>query len=57
LSLFLVRGFYRLSTRPRKSGQATLRADLAKRSAAAKAEIEMGDINPLANSAAGDSSS
>jgi len=46
-----------LGKKARKSGQATLRADLAKRSAAAKAEIEMGDINPLANSAAGDSSS
>ena len=44
-----------IGKKARKSGQATMRADLAKRSA--KREIEMGDINPLANSAAGDSSS
>ena len=43
-----------LGKKARKSGQATLRADLAKRSG--KREIEMGDVNPLANSAAGDSS-
>ena len=33
-----------------KSGLATLRADLAKRSG--KSEVEMGDVNPLADSAA-----
>ena len=43
-----------LGKKARTSGQATLRADLAKRSG--KREIEMGDVNPLANSAAGDSS-
>ena len=38
----------------RKSGEATLRADLAKRSG--KFEVEMGDVNPLADTAQGDSS-
>ena len=42
-----------LGKKARKSGEATLRADLTKRSG--KTEVEMGDINPLADPSAGDS--